>query len=67
MNNINGELTDTGNIQKGNILLGTYTTINKIDDNYRPGWWYVNVGANLTALTWKKKMQICGKKYYFRK
>ena len=57
LNNINGELTDTGNI-KGNILLGTYTTINKIDDNYQPGWWYVNVGANFNSTNLEEKMQI---------
>ena len=49
LNNINGELTDTGNIFKGNILLGTYTTINKVDDNYHAGWWYVNVGTNFNS------------------
>ena len=55
MNNINGELTDTGNIFKGNILLGTYTTINKIDDNYHSGWWYVNVGANFNSTNLEEK------------
>ena len=55
MNNINGELTDTGNIFKGNILLGTYTTINKIDDNYHSGWLNVNFGANFNSTNFEEK------------
>ena len=55
LNNINGEIVDTGTIFKGNILLGTYNTVNKIDDNYHAGWWYVNVGSSFNSTNLEEK------------
>ena len=49
LNNVNGELQTSGTVQRNNVRVGSYTTVNHIADDYHGGWWQINVGSTFNT------------------
>ena len=49
LNNVNGQLNTTGTITRNGVLVGEFTTVNHINDDYHTGWWQISVGANFNT------------------
>ena len=49
LNNVNGQLNTTGTITRNGVLVGEFTTVNHINDDYHTGWWQINVGSSFNT------------------
>ena len=46
---VNGAFQGSGKIYANGILVGDYTEVLQITDDYHTGWWYVGVGSTFTS------------------
>ena len=49
LNNVNGQLNTTGTITRNGVLVGEFTTVNHINDDYHTGWWQIGVGSSFNT------------------
>ncbi len=49
LNNVNGELQTSGTVQRNNVTVGSFTTVNHIGDDYHTGWWQIAVGSTFNS------------------